>query len=827
MKKFNFIFLFVLIFITKVNAHVSDITSAMSRSAKAGETINYPFELKNYTEEERTYKLSIYKPRLLASEYSLKKELVVLEPKGLYHGVLSVKVSDRIPVGGYEEAVLEIINNDSKIPERLEFITVRSKPHPYLLVTDELLEEAKAKIDNHQWARENFDELVEDARTYNIPKREVVTKRRNTRVWDSFNYTVSTTEKIFEKTLIWKLTGDTTLRNQVVQFVRDVCDTDEGYVTIGAATTGVQIHEGKFFLYLAAICDVLYGEDILSETDQENIALTFRHFIELQGEEMSGEAIMNHQTGALVGSLLATLFMEDMVALDHVMNSEGGLKDQFTKGTMPDGWWFESTPNYSYLIVGMLTLTAQAFENYGWNFYDRRFPVKFKSKDFENAKEGYTGMKFDIWGPMSRSTIGLEDMYTGHIPMMDEKAQVVSNNDSKITAPKPFYELAYRHFPKQEIAWVLSHTDRKSWQALLYGVPAIPEASDPRSESAFSPNVGITALRAKTKDLGAEDRISAYVKYGTHGGWHGHFDRTGLLALDRYGHKYFGTEMVWFGYGHAGYKECVQTSATHNMVIVDELQQEAVPSEQLLFHAGDLFQANVVQTNARWRKIPINNLEKFPPWDDKAFDSDFEPILQRRLTVVMDDYVFIADYMDAKQKHTYDWMLHPIGFEHIDGAVPNGKELDSLSSDKESPYKYFASAQWYNMKKGATAHFADGEMKLDVHTLWPKKTDALIANYPNAGKHQGIRNNPKRKTYGVRARGEKAVFLHVLEPFKDRSAIREISVSRTEEVTIELEDGRKQIIKLNNFKGEGSDIQVDVSEYMGLSLIRSEKAEGN
>ncbi|MFY0686449.1 MAG: heparinase II/III family protein [Cyclobacteriaceae bacterium] len=802
-------------------AHLSTI----SKSAKAGEVIEYSFELINDQDEDLTIELDIQKPRLLASEYSLNLKSVVLRPGETYTGTLSVRVSSRLAKGAKEKATLRAFSNDSTVVKSWEFITVRAKPHPYLLVTNEVLEEAKEKIANHQWAKDNFEALREEAKEFKIPERKVVTKPRNTRVWDSFNYKSNTSEKVFEKTLVWKLTGDTVLRNEVIQFVREICDGDKGYVSVGAATTGVQVHEGNFFLYLAAICDVLYGEDILTEVDRISIDKTFRHFIELQGEDMVGEAIMNHEASALTGSIFAALFMEDMATLDHIMEAEGGLIDQLTKGTMPDGWWFESTVNYSYLVVERFTLLAQAFENYGWDFYNRRFPVRYKSKDFDNAKEGYTGMKFDIWGPIDKNTIGLEEMYTGHIPMMDEQAYVVSSNDSKATRPHTFYELAYRQFPKASIAWVLNHSSRKDWEALLYGVPEIPKAADPRSESAFSPNVGITALRSQTPERNASQQIQAYVKYGTHGGWHGHFDRTGLLALDRNGHRYFGTEMTWFGYGNPGYKECVQTSATHNMVVVDELQQEAVPSEQILFYAGDLFQTSVVQTNARWREIPTWNIDKFPPWDDKEFDPDFKPILQRRLTVVTDDYVVVADYLSSVQKHTYDWLLHPIGIEGIEGAIPTGEKLDSLSTVNESPYKYFSNAQWHKMKKGAVAHFDDDGNKLDIYTLWPKKADVLLAHYPNAGRHQDIRNNPDRRTYGVRLEGNNAVFVHVLEPFKEKPMIKEITASTEEELTVQLNDGRTQTINLINLKGDGSDIRVQIKETEVGAVSRTESTE--
>lgn len=820
-----FTILITLVFINSYANKITDTTflksSVTSKSAKENDTIQYEFEIINSTNIQQSFSLKIKNPRDLACTMILPDTLVSVMSNQIFKGIVSVIVSNRIPIGGQESSFLTVENKNSEETEVLEFISVRYKPHPFLLATNDLLEETKQKIENYAWAKENFENLVKEAGAYNIPKREVVLKKRNTREWKSFNYSPNVSEAVFQMALAWQLTGDVSLRNQAVQFVKDVCDKEKGYLSIGAATTGVQVHEGVFFMYLAATCDLLYEASVFSESDRNNIEATFRYYLKQNGEHMSGVGIMNHQASANAGAIFVALFLQDMAEIKHLTYADGGMVDQISKGTMADGWWFEGTVNYSYLVTYKYTKVAQAYENYGWNLYDKRFPTKHKSIDFDNAKDGYTGMKFDIWGPTGKNTRGLEEMFSGFVPMMDQNAFVVSSNDSGTTAPHQFYELAYRHFRKDELAWVLNHSKRDSWEALIYGVAEIPEIDDPRTKSDVVSNVGLTALRSQKEGGTSENQIQAYTKFGTHGGWHGHFDRASLIALDRNGHKYFGTEMAWFGYGHAGYKESVQTSATHNMVIVDELQQEAVPSEQLLFHAGKMMQVSVLETNARWRKIPTFNPELFPPWNDKEYDPGFEPIQQKRLTIVTDDYVVVADYMKSSQSHNYDCLLHPIGLKSIDGAKKNGKVLDALSTKFDSPYKYFKNAQWYKMNKEAKLHFEDGDANLDVHTIWPKKANVVIANYPNGGKHRDIRNNPDRKTYGIRLHAKNAYFLNVIEPYKGNSEILKIASKSENIITVYLTGGRKQIITIDNFENE--DTKVTIDEFVDGVLINSEK----
>ncbi|KAA5825192.1 hypothetical protein FPF71_08350 [Algibacter amylolyticus] len=791
-----------------------------SKAAKVNETIRYAFQIKNNHDTEQVYAIQIKNPRTLACQVTIKDTLISVKGNQVYHGEFYVKVSNRIPVGGQESSFLEIQNKDSKRKETLEFITVRYKPHPFLLVTGEILKEAKAKAENVDWAKQNLDGLIEFANAYKVPERKVVDKPRPVKRWKSLAYKAADGEALFKVVLAYKFTGNKVYLNKAVKLVNDVCDPEEGYLSLGAATTGVQVHEGFFFMYLALTCDILYGEDVLSEKERTNIEKSMRLYLKQDKAHMDPIGIMNHQASANVGAVITSLFLQDMAAVNHFVESDGGLIDQMTKGIMADGWWFEGTPGYCYLVTERLCLTAQAFENYGWNLYDRRFPTRFKSKDFENAKEGFTGMKFDIWGPTGSSTRGLKDMVSAYIPMMDEDANLIPNNDGTVAKPHEFYELAYRHFNGNDLAWVVSKSKRDSWESLLYGVAELPEVKDPRTESDYVSNVGLVALRSQPKDQNPKDQIQAYFKFGTHGGWHGHLDRTGMTALNRYGHKYFGTEMVWFGYGDPGYKESVQASATHNMVVVDALQQEALPSIQTLFFKGDIMQATVVQTEARWRRIPIFNKELFPPWNDFDFDPDFKPVLQRRLSVVTNDYVVIADYMKAPQKHTYDWMLHPIGLQSINGVKAKGTLMPKLSEDLNSQYKYFTNAQWYQTKKGTKVMFQEKDMKLDVHTLWPKKAEVFTATYPNGGAPRGIRNNPDRATYGVRVKSEETQFLTVLEPYKGKSSIEKIESNNANEVVVYLSGGRKQVITVTNFKQ--NDIKIKIEDYVNGKLLHTE-----
>ncbi len=697
----------------------------------------------------------------------------------------------------------------------LSAATFKINTHPRLLVTPDANEHAKENLQKYEWATQNAEALILFADSYQAPhSKEHTTNKPGGVSWKSLGYPSRVTEDIFKVALAWSLNPKAEYIETIITFIEEVCNEQRGYISIGAATTGDEVHEGMFFFYFAAACDILYGDDDLLSNDQKSmIEKTMRAYLDIAKDKMSPNGIMNHQASTNSGAVMVSMFLRDEAYFDHFVEAEGGMMDHMGTGIMPDGWWFEGTVNYSHLVADIFFRMAQVYQNNGMDLYHMQIPAREMDRDFHNAKDDYTGMKFTVWGPQKPYRT-LYDMAHAYLPLMDENAVTVASNDTNATPPAVFYELAYKEYGGKELAWVLSKTKREGWLALFYGVGELPEVKDPRTTSATVPNVGLTALRAQNKRKVGENQLQAYVKYGTHGGWHGHLDRTALLALDIYGHKFFSTEMCWFGYQSAQYKELVQTSASHNMVIVDQMQQEAVESFQPLFYAGKSMQLSVTETEARWRQIPRNNRDIFPPWDDFGYST--EPIVQRRLTMLTDGYVMLVDYLSSEESRQYDCLVHPVGFRGVEGAEKVGSELAAITDDENSPYKYFPSCQWY--KGGAQSvrfSFEDSGIGLDYFVAWPKKSDVMFAHYPSTGTavKGGLRNNPDRRTVGVRVEDKEVVFITFLEPYKGASSIAQVEAVSRDEVNILFTDGSSHNIKIQDINAaHASDIKVHLTE---------------
>ena len=609
----------------------------------------------------------------------------------------------------------------------------RQPEHPCLLVTADLLGAIADKCRGHRWAAENLRSMERLAHRWQPPELARFKIERKGFTWYGLTRR-QTIEELWQTALVCKLTDNRELRDKVLTYLRRIADPDHGYPTTRWATDSTAyVHEGEFFTFYPAVYDLMH--DDLGEDDHAAITGTLRLYLRTC-EAWHDGGTGNWSVTANTGAILSSLALRDMAMLERFVTIRSGFADQLSKGVMGDGWWLEGASNYGYLVARSFGYAAEACHNRGVDLYHLRVPARPGHLSHDDWPNGWMGMNFDGWGPPGGADRGLKDLHDGPIPMMDQHGCVVANSDSHKLAPGDLYELAYYRYRDPAYAWILARADRMGWQSLVWGVPELPDAADPRAGSAHADNAGITALRSRTPGRDAGEQIQAYVKWGIHGGWHGHFDRTALLALSRYGTEFFSPLASWFGYESPLYKAWVQPSISHNMVVVDGLQQEPVPSRQLLFHTGQALQACVVETRARWAQkkpwdvrnpgdLDPQNLEKMVDYGDAA------PVTQRRLVAVTDDYVVIADHLQAPVARTYDWLIHPVGLEETHAAaIRMAGHSDRLLDDPAGSYYHVTECEWFEARTPLVHSFRDGSTRLAVHSVWPASLHGALGTFP-------------------------------------------------------------------------------------------------
>ncbi|MFI4910249.1 MAG: hypothetical protein ACIAQZ_01135 [Sedimentisphaeraceae bacterium JB056] len=704
-----------------------------SKPTVIDEAAEYIIQLTNTADKAVEVEIMIEASEKNISEYELSNDLVEIEAGAQFDVKLSVSISKRMPVGSFEELELRIkVGNDTSMP--LSFKTVRMRPHPYLLITNELADEILNKIDNYEWADDCYDELLKQADKITFKELNYPKMSRSGYNWQGL--ISGGAERFWDVALAYKLTGNEKYKKTLIDFLRAIAEPDTGYPTTRWAThSTAYVHEGEFFTFYPAIYDILYNEPELSEMDHKNIDTTLRLYLETSKQWHVNGDIGNWLTTANAGALITSLVLQDMESFEFFINCENGFDEQLSYGIMADGWWLEGASNYSYLVARFYGYVAKAADNWGINLFDKRVVARHQSNDGRRFKNGWMSMNFDIWGPAGKSYRCLKDLYDGATILMDENGYVVANNDSEKKKPGDVFELAYYYYKDPQYAWMISKDDRMGWQSLVYGVGELPEVDDPRDESGYVANVGITALRSQGNKTDKQQQIQAFVKWGSHGGWHGHFDRTSFLALRRFGTDLFEPRASWFGYSSQMYKAWVEPSISHNLVIVDEYQQEPVESEQTLFYAGDDIQVSVVETVARWQEkqswditdpgdLDPENMAKMIDYGDN------EPVLQRRLMAVADDYVVVADYLEGQNKHTFDWLMHPEGFVETVGNAVNTGYSAKMKDDKLSSYYYITNCDRFDADGHIVNRFKDENLNLDIHTFLDESTDMTVGTYP-------------------------------------------------------------------------------------------------
>ncbi len=710
---------------------VKAYSDVRSKPATLDEPAEYRIDIENTTSKPREVEISIEASEKNISKYSLEKSKFVIADKA--SAVLKVELDPRMPVGSFEQLSLYITAGGEK-SSSLSFKTVRFRQHPYALVTDELLHKIRTKIDNYPWAKQNYEKLLKRAdRTQfkGLSYPEITTKGLS---WKGLLR--GGAERYWQLALAYKLSGNESYKEELIKFLLAVADPEKGYRSTRWAThSTAYVHEGEFFTFYPAIYDVLFDEPELSSKDHKQIQDTLRLYLETCKQWHVDGDIGNWLTTANAGALISSMVLQDMVSFDFFVDCENGFDDQLSYGIMGDGWWLEGASNYSYLVARFYGYVAEAADNWGINLYDKRVPAKYESNKGRRFKNGWMSMNFDIWGPPGKSYRCLKDLYDGATILMDENGYVVANNDSTKKKPGSVFELAYHYYEDPEYAWIISKDDRMEWQSLAYGAGELPEVEDPRDHSGYAANVGITALRSQGNKQDKAEQIQSFIKWGSHGGWHGHFDRTNFLALRRHGKDLFEPRASWFGYDSPMYKAWVEPSISHNLVIVDEYQQEPVESEQPLFYAGDNIQVSVVETNARWQEkqpwdkndpadLDPTNMEKMVDYGDN------EPVLQRRLMAVADDYVVVADYLEGDREHIYDWLMHPCGYLETEGDVEKTGYSPRMKDDDASSYYYITNCDRFEAEGHIVNKFKDKNLNLDIHTFLDDKTEMAVATYP-------------------------------------------------------------------------------------------------
>ncbi|MBW8782510.1 MAG: hypothetical protein JF599_11565 [Verrucomicrobia bacterium] len=749
-----------------------------SRPADAGGTVAYETTVTNCTETPQVITLALERSGWEGMTATVTPAALTLAPGQSRVVTIAVTVPAWLPAGAQEKQTLVVTPQDhGEAAEKIEFITLRRLPFPYLVHTADGWDEVRAKVKTYAWARDELADIVRQSDAFEVPTvppEGLPTENNSRAVFKS-----QTEHKLFPCAIAWKLTGDRRHAEKVALFLRRLADPDTGYPKHRHLTNLDIPQEGGFWEICAWSYDMIQDAGVLTPEDRRLIENSFRLYTDWLIDGLGNGGISNWSVFNLCPAAQCALVIQDMVRFNTLLNGPAGIIDHLRYGTMDDGWWYEMALSYNLGCAEAFTNLALAARPFGIDLINAQFPVATTRivglRPFEF--QAFQGMAFGKYGPVKSNTVSIKKMWDGIVPYPDYRGVMFGMGDGHEDAlGGGRLEKAYFVFRDPAYAAIIKQGKKRD---LLYGVPELP-ADTPRTYavSARSDDAGIAVLRSQTSARPPREQIQSVLKYGTHGSYHGHFDRMALNSLMRYGRSFYNPETSWFGYASYMYKWWVQPSLSHNMVVVDAKMQEPAECTPLLFHGGAMMQVVAAETNARWSNPPYfggyDQLEAVKKGDKPyvVIPADHpkptevagftESVRQRRLMIVTDDYVVLADDLLGDRDHTYDNLLHLRGAQIADLAkaklLRHDNQFDSspLSSGQfitnvdryavttpalfhsihrvavknthETGWNYGSERNWET--GGASSLSEPGVLQINAHVLWPQKVELALGDYP-------------------------------------------------------------------------------------------------
>ncbi|HEV2487628.1 MAG TPA: heparinase II/III family protein [Terracidiphilus sp.] len=464
----------------------------------------------------------------------------------------------------------------------------------------------------------------------------------------------------------------------------------------GARVYSQTLDESIWLIDLSWTYDLLRDTDVFTPEDRSHIERDLLYAGAMTVSRANMGPTDNIQSWILGAEATVGFTLDDKTLIDQAIDGPHGFRSQM-KEFVNDGFWIEGAWGYQFYALRPLELVAQMSTRAGVDLW----------KQEPNL------------GALLASPLGVM-LPDGSLPAFNDSHSVDLYEEAFL------YEPAYAALKNPDFAAIDEHVQRANREAFLFGVPSIEGASLPMPKSAVFPHAGYATLRAPTGDL------TEIVKFGPHGGGHGHFDKLnevifakgGMMSVDP------GTHF----YGIPIHQSWDKMTVAHNTLSVDEAAQKPATGKLLSWQAEPEFTAVTADAGPVYDNVDL-----------------------QRTSVVTSDYVLeitTAKSTDGKE-HDFDWNYHNFGVQHADGAF--------------STYSGFPQRDGYqNLMESQSATISG-----DFHTVFAMDKDRQMNLWMLGGGSQsqvftGLGSGPDLRVKVpyviVRRHGPSAQFIAVLEP---------------------------------------------------------------
>ncbi len=366
----------------------------------------------------------------------------------------------------------------------------------------------------------------------------------------------------------------------------------------GAHVMSQTLSEAKWLVPLA------FGYDLVRDA----VPAAERERFESQVLRPAAEVIQRNDAGKSNwqswhnAALLAVGLITGDKSLVHLaVEGDGGFDFQLRESITPDGPWFEGSWGYHFFALDPLLLTLEMTRHNG----------------IQVAHEAALKRMFDA--PI---TCVFPD---GTLPNFNDSGLTRLTNEAR------WYEIGYQAFHDPRYLFVM-RGQKRELEGLLWGAPSLPAAAQVELSSELLPDAGVATLRVKGSDH------TVAVKFGPHGGGHGHFDKLTFISYANGAH--LATDPGTQAYGAKSHNTWDKMTVAHNTIAVDERTQAQATGKLLKWTPGPDV------TEIRLSAGPVYpNVE-----------------MERTLVLTKDYLLDIADVRATDgASHKFDWFYHNAG----------------------------------------------------------------------------------------------------------------------------------------------------------------------
>ncbi|MBI1896576.1 MAG: heparinase II/III family protein [Acidobacteria bacterium] len=361
------------------------------------------------------------------------------------------------------------------------------------------------------------------------------------------------------------------------------------------------LDESIWLISIAWAYDLLSGSDVLTPEDRERIeGDLLRASVDTILRNDAG--ISNWQSWHNAGIAAVGFTLGDQELIERAIEGKSGFRFQMANSILDGGFWYEGAWGYHWYALDALVQTAEMA-----------------------ARSG-----IDLWG----SEPNLKAMFTVPLRLAFADGSLPAFNDSNVSSlysQDRLYEVAYARTGDALLATVLGKRARGR-NALFWGAAELPAAEAPPLASELFESAGYAVLRSPAGDH------AAIMKFGPHGGGHGHYDKLGLVSFARGG--MLAVDPGTQPYAAPTHNTWDKMTVAHNTMVADERRQDAAAGRLLWWQADG--------------RISAVSADAGPAY---SFAS-----LQRTLVLAPE---YMLDVSEARSTdgapHTFDWVYHNDG----------------------------------------------------------------------------------------------------------------------------------------------------------------------